>query len=369
MRTPSLKTVILYSALSTASLQNCHSQDSQTWVWDFPRASIDILNAKIQQRQDSIHTAQFWPSLLEKNNKSIVEVQNTFQFYIPDYITQQLQQTPTIPQAPEVYHPAIIKKVSIETAVNLVQYPRKKSDTLTIYQVIWSKTPFNYGKSFDKKYIFRHGSAGDDKSLVRTWHNEWLFAYAILRNGTVIQFFDDKKWLGAIWWFGAVDNNALSNFQGIAVEFSAKMNSQKTDVVQPNEAQLHSALLLKKHLEHKHTITWSYTSRQAVQFTPQQYEKQVHYDTKTWSDEIIKTLWATQELTPPVFPPQDIKERLALSAKLRKRNGTQDSAYVKMVKQYLRSRRWYPTDLVQNKTVDNTIPLLPIQHPEEQGSE
>ena len=345
MRTPSLKTVVLCTALSCAPIYKSHSQSNSQGIWDFRRASLDILNAKIQQRQDSINTATYWPSLLDKTNKSLVELENTLQLYIPDYITQQLEQPINIPVVPEKYAPAVIKKVSIETAVGLVNQPRKVMDTLKIYQVVWAKVPFNYGKTFDKKYIFWHGSAGDDKSLVWTWHNEWLFAYAILRNWVVIQFFDDKKWLWAIWWFGAVDNNALSNFEGIAVEFSAKLNSRKTDVVQPNEAQLRSAQLLKQHLENKHDIKGSYTSRQAVQFVPEPYEDKVHYDTKTRSQEIIDALWVVKDPTPPTFTPKDIKERLRLSSKLRYRNGTQNSSYAKMVKQYIASRKATPTTI------------------------
>jgi hypothetical protein len=82
----------------------------------------------------------------------------------------------------------------------------------------------------------------------------------------------------------------LSGVKGIAIEFSAEYKEEKKDVEEPNEYQLHSAILLLHYLKDKYNIQNIYTSWQAVENVPYPYSKYIHIDTNSRSNEILNTL-------------------------------------------------------------------------------
>ncbi len=274
-------------------------------------------------------------------------------------LPSNILQTPWITQNKEFFWKQIHKElsqennsmhvkkqsISFDEALLLSKIDATNTTNQIIYYVSGSVQPFDYWKEYPKHYLFRHGSATDDIWLIKAWYKKANFAYAILKNWVILQFFDDTKGSGAIWWFGAVDNNALSNLQWIWIEFSAAMNKSWSDVEEPNTYQLNSALFLKKYLSSIHTIKKNHTSRQAVQNTPDIYEQELHFDTKTRSEKICNTLGIDTLDNNIYYTINDIKEKLEMSEKLEKNGITQDKN-----KQYFEHSKEYRKSLLKNNS-------------------
>lgn len=238
-----------------------------------------------------------------------------------------------------------IDTIDIDQAIQLVQAQPEHQKKLQIFYVADAAQPFDY--DYPKEYIFIHGGANaTDEELIHLWYTKANFAYAILKNWKVIQFFDESIWAGWIGAFWAVNWDALSGVKGIAIEFSAKYQEKKKDVEEPNEYQLHSAMLLLKYLKEKYKIKKISTHRQAVQDVPYPYSIYTHVDANSRSDDILKTLWISRDTFSWEYKKEDIEKRLQIAKKLADSLWTIDSIYIQKSNEYRNNKK---NDTVFNK--------------------
>lgn len=210
--------------------------------------------------------------------------------------------------------------ISLWEAIKLWQQEAKLQDTLHIYYVGGARKPLTF-EQYQKDHIVYHGAANStESSLIYTGYENVDFAYAILKNGVVIEFFDPKYWQAGTWAFGSINGDANQNAKWIGIEFSGKLidvpvekrkfTGANRDVEEPNEFQIHSAKLLVAYLEQYFDKRFRKTTHyDVVKNVDSSLYKRIHTDGQTRSKELKEQL-SVDSLYNISFDLSTITERL-----------------------------------------------------------
>ena len=180
------------------------------------------------------------------------------------------------------------QEITYSQALAMAQKPASQILSDTIYKVARAQTPrvrHEY-EGDGKEYVFLHGSASSDKSLINAGMRGGDFAYGILQNGTILQFFDAGLGQGAAGPYAMIDGDPMASLKGIAIELSLPEDRQvRHEVEDPNTVQKLATKRLLAKLQEQYGITNGNItlSSIAVMENNGRLLNNVHGDTQTWT--------------------------------------------------------------------------------------
>lgn len=257
-----------------------------------------------------------------------------------------------------------------------------------IFKIMGAQQP-NLVKNINDSYHFKaeygaiHGSAGSDKALLTTGYSDASFAYGILTNGAIIQFYEnDALPHGALGPYAALNNDACIDYKTIAIELSLKLKGiiktpglgSNHEVINPNEAQKSSCKYLVNYLTKKHKLKGFFLSSTPV-MNKDRFVKAVSYkhknhsahtDTHSWIKN--KSLLTSLGINYDLFKEYDritryddetlksIKQRLELAKKvIQKKLGDGSNIETAAI-----AYEYWRQFLVKNQTKFNTLKVQKI---------
>ena len=161
---------------------------------------------------------------------------------------------------------------------------------------------------FKKEYVLLHGSAGpydpalpevenrskEDKNLIELGRKNGDFAFGILSDGRVVQFFDENLGSGAGGPRAILNGDLNVNPKGIAIELSLPVDENLKplrEVMDPTPAQREAVKRLISYLQEKYSQKLTVTlSSQVVRDNEGNLLPEAHGDTQTWTREEKKEL-------------------------------------------------------------------------------
>jgi len=193
-----------------------------------------------------------------------------------DIIHKPLPTVSPTPESPEKEAPPVSLQLSLNKVLDYTNLNNKK----IIYILEGAREP-TLSYEYPKTYIIVHKSVAGvgnnvDTSLIHTWSQAGTFAYSILTDGTIVNFYPDVLWSGGGGPWSMIDGDALVNQKAIWVEFATEWADSPL-----TQAQIQSFGVLKAYITSHHpTIQKVVTSRQVVSDNGQkiQIEGDVHTD-------------------------------------------------------------------------------------------
>ena len=112
-------------------------------------------------------------------------------------------------------------RTSIDEAVKIAKLDDLETQDFVIYWVDADRVPED--RDYEVEYIVLHGGANpNETSLIHEGVRSGHYAFAILKNGAIFQFFDEGLPSGGVGGYSRSSEDALINYKAIAIEFSAE---------------------------------------------------------------------------------------------------------------------------------------------------